>query len=185
MKFMKITGITSGQNRYYPTMKYIQILSKCFLATVFLFSAVVLRSQDISIDVTVYDIHVSDSSIFFRYSIKNNSESYLWFHVDSGIFSLYATGDTIFFKPVSNYTTSWIVESPFNIKTIKIDPRGEISGYFDERRISDSNFITADYLNLDFVFTTLDVENPIPDRYYRFFLQKNMILVNRIFRIRE
>ena len=165
-----------------------------FFVIVFL-NNTILYSQTPIINVNIYDIQITESSIFFRYIIKNEYEIPIWFHKFSGTSWLTRVDNTIHFAPVNNHATQWKTTRPRIVETIQVIPQGEITGYFHERHLGSldrqtgnvifRSLLPADYIDLTLVFTSVDIENPISDTQYRTLLEENMILVNRLIKMQE
>jgi len=162
------------------------MFSRHIFVIVLFFNAVILHSQIPSIDVEIYDIHITKSSISFKYAIRNRYETPIWFHKYGSFRRIEIIDDTIFFAPVNNHATRWETTHRWNINTIEINSNDVISGYYFEEYLRNGWWRYDDnvkVIDLTFVFTTVNVVNPISDARYRSFLEENMILVNRIFRI--
>jgi hypothetical protein len=155
-------------------------------------------------ELSIYDIQVSELTVSFGYTIKNNNEIPVWFHESSGTSMFGQKDDTILIAPNYSYqSTEWEgtgFNPFFDIKTIQIDPMRELKGNYHkeqsgylklnlnepwehESELFFHDFLTADFIDVTLVLTPLDVINPYTDRQYKEFLEENAILINKVVEI--
>ena len=176
-----------------------------FVILLFL-KAVTSYSQIPNIDINIYDVQITEKTVSFQYTIKNESDIPVWFHKHTGTIRCSIIDNTLFIAPVYNYfprpfgVPNFIPY--FYIETILINPKSTITVNFNDTQIGTIvqrynpqtgsltsgnifyDYSVANYIDLTLVLTLTNVENPMTDEQYRFFLAENAILVNRLFEVR-
>ena len=76
-------------------MKNISIIV-CFL------NAVVSYSQVPDIDINIYNAWITEKTVSFQYTIRNNSAIPVWFHAGGGRSINFMQGNTLFIAPVDH-----------------------------------------------------------------------------------
>jgi len=157
---------------------------KYIFVAVFFNLGVMAYSQAISLNVKIHDIEITESSIFFKYIIRNEYKTPIWFHTRTGIMVIRVVDGILFFEPVAHDVASIRISSFIRPRTLKIYPSTEISGYFREDRTG-RNFLSAEYLDLTLVFTPMDIKGPLSVPQYGGTLLEHGVLFNQRLRIEK